>query len=102
MNGYTFRTELAKLAPDYVIETDNDGQIVIYTGLTDVSGNYIAADIAQDLRPDPDGNVTHCGRPVVIEDCPRCGLIDEDSTCFAFRCSKCGGRGTYDCEEVTA
>lgn len=35
MNGYEFRTALAKIAPDYQIDEDNDGQIVIYTNLTD-------------------------------------------------------------------
>jgi hypothetical protein len=42
MNGYKFRTALAKIAPDYQIEEDNDGQIVIYTNLQDDgSDNYI-------------------------------------------------------------
>ena len=33
MNGYEFRTELAKICPDYSIDKDNSGQIVIYTNL---------------------------------------------------------------------
>jgi len=33
MNGYDFRTELAKIVPDYYLDTDNDGQIIIYTNL---------------------------------------------------------------------
>jgi hypothetical protein len=42
MNGYKFRTELAKICPDYQIEEDNDGQIVIYTNLMeDKKGNYV-------------------------------------------------------------
>ena len=42
MNGYKFRTALAKIAPDYQIEEDNDGQIVIYTNLQDDGNdNYI-------------------------------------------------------------
>ncbi len=38
MNGYKFRTALAKIAPEYQIDEDNDGQIVIYTNLRD-NGN---------------------------------------------------------------
>ena len=42
MKGYDFRTALAKIAPDYQIEEDNDGQIVIYTNLQDDGNdNYI-------------------------------------------------------------
>jgi hypothetical protein len=33
MNGYEFRTELAKLIPHYSLDVDNDGQIIIYTNL---------------------------------------------------------------------
>jgi len=33
MNGYDFRTALAKIVPDYYLDTDNDGQIIIYTNL---------------------------------------------------------------------
>lgn len=42
MNGYKFRTALAKIAPEYQIEEDNDGQIVIYTNLMDDGkDNYV-------------------------------------------------------------
>jgi hypothetical protein len=34
INGYNFRTELAKLIPNYELGEDNDGQIIIYTNLT--------------------------------------------------------------------
>lgn len=33
MNGYKLRTALEKLMPNYSIDEDNDGQIIIYTGL---------------------------------------------------------------------
>jgi hypothetical protein len=33
MNGYKLRTALEKLMPNYLIDEDNDGQIIIYTGL---------------------------------------------------------------------
>jgi len=35
MNGYDFRTELAKIAPDYYVDVDNSGQLIIYTNLMD-------------------------------------------------------------------
>jgi hypothetical protein len=42
MKGYDFRTNLAKICPNYSIETDNDGQIIIYTNLKDDGkDNYI-------------------------------------------------------------
>jgi hypothetical protein len=34
IDGYTLRTELAKLMPNYSLDEDNDGQIIIYTNLT--------------------------------------------------------------------
>jgi hypothetical protein len=41
MDGNKLRTELAKLMPNYSIDEDNDGQIIIYTNLTeDDNGNY--------------------------------------------------------------
>jgi hypothetical protein len=47
MKGYDFRTALAKIAPDYQIEEDNDGQIVIYTNLTDDGNdNYVEFEVA--------------------------------------------------------
>jgi len=35
IDGKEFRTELAKLIPNYSMGMDNDGQIIIYTNLTD-------------------------------------------------------------------
>ena len=41
MNGYEFRTELAKLMPNYSLDVDNDGQIIIYTNLNETDNdNY--------------------------------------------------------------
>jgi hypothetical protein len=41
MNGYEFRTELAKLIPNYSLDIDNEGQIIIYTNLTETDNdNY--------------------------------------------------------------
>lgn len=41
MNGNKLRTELAKLMPNYSIDEDNDGQIIIYTNLTETDNdNY--------------------------------------------------------------
>jgi hypothetical protein len=41
MNGYNFRTELAKLIPNYSLDVDNEGQIIIYTNLTETNNdNY--------------------------------------------------------------
>ena len=41
MNGYDFRTELAKLIPNYYLDVDNEGQIIIYTNLTETDNdNY--------------------------------------------------------------
>ena len=34
IDGYELRTELAKLMPNYSLGEDNDGQIIIYTNLT--------------------------------------------------------------------
>ena len=42
MKGYLFRTILAGICPDYAIDKDNDGQIIIYTNLKDDGNdNYI-------------------------------------------------------------
>ena len=42
INGFWFRTELAKICPDDQIDRDNDGQVVIYTNLTENElGNYV-------------------------------------------------------------
>jgi hypothetical protein len=46
MNGYKFRTALAKIAPYYQIDEDNDGQIIIYTNLKDDGNdNYVEFDL---------------------------------------------------------
>ena len=39
MNGYEFRTALAKIAPDYAIDKDNYGQLVIYTNLMEIDND---------------------------------------------------------------
>jgi hypothetical protein len=39
MNGYDFRTALAKIAPDYGIDVDNYGQIIIYTNLMEIDND---------------------------------------------------------------
>jgi len=40
--GYDFRTALAKICPDYAIDKDNFGQIIIYTDMMeDSNDNYI-------------------------------------------------------------
>lgn len=42
MKGFEFRTHIAEVCPDYQVEEDNDGQIVIYTGLMDDGkDNYV-------------------------------------------------------------
>ena len=39
MNGYDFRTKLAEIAPDYGIDVDNYGQIIIYTNLMEIDND---------------------------------------------------------------
>jgi hypothetical protein len=39
MNGYEFRTALAKIAPDYAIDEDNYGQLIIYTNLMEIDND---------------------------------------------------------------
>jgi hypothetical protein len=39
MNGYDFRTALAKIAPDYDIQQDNYGQLIIYTNLMEIDND---------------------------------------------------------------
>ena len=39
MNGYDFRTKLAEIAPDYAIDVDNYGQIIIYTNLMEIDND---------------------------------------------------------------
>jgi len=47
MKGYDFRTLLATICPEYQIEEDNDGQIVIYTNLMDDGNdNYVEFEVA--------------------------------------------------------
>jgi len=44
-SGYRFRTKIAALCPNYLIDEDDDGQIVIYTGLRDDGDdNYVLFD----------------------------------------------------------
>ena len=33
IDGYKFRTELAKLIPNYYLDEDYEGQVIIYTNL---------------------------------------------------------------------
>jgi hypothetical protein len=48
MKGNKFRTELAKICPNYQIEEDDDGQIVIYTNLKDNGNdNYVPFEIEE-------------------------------------------------------
>jgi hypothetical protein len=35
IDGYTFRTELAKFCPNYSLGEDNDGQLIIYTNMVE-------------------------------------------------------------------
>jgi len=39
MNGYDFRTKLAEIAPDYAIDRDNYGQLIIYTNLMEIDND---------------------------------------------------------------
>jgi hypothetical protein len=39
VKGYKFRTELAKICPNYQLEEDNDGQIIIYTNLKEIDND---------------------------------------------------------------
>ena len=41
INGHNFRTELAKLIPNYSMDVDNEGQVIIYTNLKETAtDNY--------------------------------------------------------------
>jgi hypothetical protein len=41
IDGYKFRTELAKLIPNYYLDEDYDGQVIIYTNLKETKNdNY--------------------------------------------------------------
>lgn len=46
MNGYKLRTALEKLMPNYSIDQDNEGQIIIYTNLVETK-NDIYEEITQ-------------------------------------------------------
>jgi hypothetical protein len=39
MNGFKFRTKLAQIAPDYAVDKDNYGQIIIYTNLMEIDND---------------------------------------------------------------
>ena len=39
MNGYKLRTALEKLMPNYSIDEDNEGQIIIYTNLVETNND---------------------------------------------------------------
>ena len=39
MNGYKLRTALEKLMPNYSIDEDNEGQIIIYTNLVETDND---------------------------------------------------------------
>ena len=39
MNGYKLRTALEKLMPNYSIDQDNEGQIIIYTNLVETDND---------------------------------------------------------------
>lgn len=53
MKGKEFRTALAKICPDYQIEEDNDGQIVIYTNLKDNGKDtYVSFEAEEDEEND--------------------------------------------------
>lgn len=44
-SGFRFRTKLSALCPTYQIEQDDDGQIVVHTGLRDDGNdNYVPFD----------------------------------------------------------
>ena len=39
MKGYDFRTALAKIAPNYSIDKDNEGQLIIYTNMKETAND---------------------------------------------------------------
>jgi hypothetical protein len=48
MNGYEFRTALAQIAPNYQIDEDNDGQIIIYTNMKEIENDeYVEFEVAE-------------------------------------------------------
>jgi hypothetical protein len=40
MDGYIFRSLLAIIAPDYAIDVDNSGQLIIYTNLMETDDDH--------------------------------------------------------------
>ena len=43
MNGYEWRTKLAEICPDYAIDEDNYGQLIIYTNMMEIDNDeYVA------------------------------------------------------------
>jgi len=50
MKGSKFRTALAEICPDYQIDEDNDGQIIIYTNLKDNGKDtYVPFEIEEEV-----------------------------------------------------
>ena len=48
MNGYKLRTALEKLMPNYSIDVDNEGQIIIYTNLVEADNDtYVEMEEAE-------------------------------------------------------
>jgi hypothetical protein len=39
IDGYLFRSVLASICPDYAVDQDNYGQLVIYTNLREIDGD---------------------------------------------------------------
>jgi hypothetical protein len=54
MNGYDFRTALALICPDYDIQQDNYGQLIIYTGMKEVDEDTYVAMTDSDFDIDPE------------------------------------------------
>lgn len=38
--GYELRTAIAKVIPNYSLDEDNDGQIIIYTNLKEIDNDF--------------------------------------------------------------
>ena len=47
--GYKTRTKLAKLFPDYAIDEDNEGGIIIYTGMKETDDDRYIPLTEQDV-----------------------------------------------------
>ena len=54
MKGYDFRTALALICPDYDIQQDNYGQIIIYTGMKEVDEDTYVEMTDSDFDIDPE------------------------------------------------